>query len=662
VAVWACPAVAGEWPGWRGLEREGRAEPGNYPTQWSAEKCIRWKTPIRGKGHSSPIVVGDSVLVASAYAAAEGEALRVVRLCIWWGISAVVLAWSVPFAFAAFLRRPGPTIRQVAGAALCCVAAGAFARCATAAFFDFGAGEPSTDARMESWLLTANMVSLSLILSSFALAARDKMRLGLVFVALVFSSFVILGRPMPEYFDLRTPGRYGSATLHAAAIPLGIAAGLLLLVLLEGQSKPQTQQRQGRAGSLQIILGIMVVAGTVTGGVMLARMLPPATIVTICGVAWFVLSLLGCGLPSIYPRGRWLAALLVLAGALGFSTRNYLGVSKELARAVICLDRETGAVKWTREGLHGPQPPMSYRNSPATPTPVSDGERAIAWFGSAGAMCTDLSGKMLWTSRDVPFDDVHGVGASPLLCDGLLVIPGTQPDAPYVAALDAATGRRVWTAGLRPWPGGEGQARTPAVATVEGRKLLLVWAWDGVGKEDLLRALDIKSGQEVWRHPVATHSEQVASAVSDGDTVFLATARRVQALSLSKLGGGQEPTVWATELRCRGQLVASPVLSNGLLFVVSAHRDAHCLDARTGELLWSRQLNGRGCMASPIAAGGAVYFPDVSGKTTVVAAERAFRKLTENELGEAIWASPAPVAGRLYVRTTGHLWCIEEKP
>ncbi|MBM4036642.1 MAG: PQQ-like beta-propeller repeat protein, partial [Planctomycetes bacterium] len=266
----------------------------------------------------------------------------------------------------------------------------------------------------------------------------------------------------------------------------------------------------------------------------------------------------------------------------------------------------------------------------------------------------------MWEKKDLPFDDVHGLGLSPILADGMLIVAGTQPDAPYIAGLNRRNGTRVWTAPLRPWPGGEGQARTPAVAAVGGKKLLLIWAWDGENKEDFLRALDVRSGQEQWRYPVATYGEQVASVVSDGDTVFIPTSKKVHALSLSKLARGENPIVWATELKCRGQLVASPVLCNGLLFVVSAHRDAHCLDAKTGELLWSQQLNGRGCMASPIAAGGAVYFPDVSGKTTVVAAERKFRRIAENDLGEPIWASPAPVGGRLYVRTTSHLWCIEK--
>lgn len=595
-AVGMCGAgTPGDWPGWRGLEREGRAAPGNYPIQWSPERNIRWKAPVPGKGHSSPIVVGNRVFLTAASVTGRGEGLkRAAGIAVLTATGLLALLTLVVAVRALWRER---AVVKVAALGLCVLLA-ALAFSTFAAFWQNGQAEMGTERRMELWLLSSVAASLCLALAAYG---SRRVRLGVGLASLLFAALVILGRPDPRYFDMATPGRYAGELLLTAALPA--ALGLTLL--------------GGHAAGL-----------------------------------WKSRALLSNGL----------AIAAACVGAAGFLERNCLLTTKEFARAIVCLDRDTGAVKWTRAGLRGPQPPMSHRNSPATATPLCDSTRVFAWFGSAGAMCTDLDGAVLWANTEVPFDDVHGLGASPILADGLLIIPGTQPDAPYVAALDAATGRRVWTTELRPWPGGEGQARTPAVATVDGRKLLLIWGWDGADKEDFLRALDIRSGQELWRYPVPTYGEQVASVVSDGDTVFLATSRMVRALNLSRLSRAENPAIWAAELKCRGQLVASPVLCNGRLFVASAHRDAHCLDAKSGELLWSQQLNGRGCMASPVAAGGAIYFPDVSGRVTVVAAERAFRSLAENDLGEPIWASPAPMGGRLYVRTTGHLWCIEEKP
>jgi len=648
-------ASPADWPGWRGREREGRAEPGNYPTHWSPDTNIRWKAPIPGQGHASPILVGDSVFLTTGYPTGRGETLK--RLAAWGvlALTAAVAGAGAVLALLACARGEPPSRGNVVSVAFFCLVLGVLLQLSHAALPRLGGQELTTDQRMECWLLSANIAALCFIVAAFPLAAWNRARgIAALFVASLPVP-AILARPAPDYFNLYTPGRLGLELIWSAALPLAVPIAVLLAALW-GRTPRATRHAPRLACLAAAILGL-------AAGILSFR-LPPLHVVTFCAATWLVVEACGFGL-RVGGWAKWFAVAAIAVGALGFLERNGLRVTRDFARAIVCLDRDTGAAKWTREGLRGPHPPMSHRNSPATPTPVADAERVYAWFGSAGAMCTDMEGKLLWANTEVPFDDVHGVGASPILADGLLIIPGTQPDAPYIAALDVATGKRVWTTELRPWPGGEGQARTPAIATVNGKKLLLVWAWEGTQKEGCLRALDLRSGNEFRRFPVATHNEQVASVVSDGDLLYLASSKEVLALGLAKLSRGEEPLaalVWTSTLKCRGQLVASPVLCNGLLFVVAAHRDAHCLDARTGELLWSQQLNGRGCMASPIAAGGAVYFPDVSGKTTVVAAERKFRKIAENDLGEPIWASPAPVRGRLYIRTTGHLWCIEEKP
>jgi len=649
-----------DWPGWRGLEREGRTEPGDYPTQWSPDKGIRWKTPIPGKGHSSPIVVGDSVLVTTAYPTGKGETLKRIAA---WGTLLLTLAIAgaaVALAALASRRDPPPGLAQAVAGGFLCLAFGALAQLSHVAFARFGATELSTDERMACWLLSANIATLCLILAAAGHASRLTRR-ALALLALALSAVTILARPSPEYFDPRIPGRSGADLIWSAALPLVLPLSLPLSWLVNASRFARLAPRLARPASRAAVLAAAAL-GLALG--LLSFKLPPLYVVTFCAAAWLIPEVLGYRLAPPGLTG-WFTVAIVAIGALGLFERSALQVTKEFARALVCLDRETGAVKWTREGLHGPQPPVSHRNSPATPTPASDGERVVAWFGSAGILCTDLRGKVLWTRGDVPFDDVHGLGASPILADGLVIIPGTQPDAPYIAALDARTGKRVWTANLRPWPGAEGQHRTPSLVTIGGKKAVLVWAWDGSQKEDRLRAFDPASGRQLWSCPAPTEGEQVAGIVPDGDMVYLPTSKAVTALSLSMLSRGEAPTVWTTPLKCRGQLVASPVLCNGLLFVVSAHRDAHCLDAKTGELLWSQQLNGRGCMASPVGvpragerSGGDVYFPDVSGRITVVAAERAFRRVAENDLGEPLWASPAPVAGRLLIRTARHLWCV----
>ena len=56
-----------DWPNWRGLTSDGQAKfVEGLPTEWSETKNIVWKTPIPGRGHSTPTLVGDRIYLATA--------------------------------------------------------------------------------------------------------------------------------------------------------------------------------------------------------------------------------------------------------------------------------------------------------------------------------------------------------------------------------------------------------------------------------------------------------------------------------------------------------------------------------------------------------------------------------------------------------------------
>jgi outer membrane protein assembly factor BamB len=65
-----------DWPWWRGPQRVGVADPDQTPpTHWSETENVAWKTPIPGRGHSSPIVVADRVYLATADEAKDTQSL-----------------------------------------------------------------------------------------------------------------------------------------------------------------------------------------------------------------------------------------------------------------------------------------------------------------------------------------------------------------------------------------------------------------------------------------------------------------------------------------------------------------------------------------------------------------------------------------------------------
>ena len=204
------------------------------------------------------------------------------------------------------------------------------------------------------------------------------------------------------------------------------------------------------------------------------------------GVAMFVVAALATYPVGLFVSrhapglGRAAARTALLAFALiAFSNTNYIAPRRVFTRAVVCLDANDGTVLWTREGLAGRENQLHKYNSPATPTALIHRDRVIAYFGATGVLCCDLDGKLLWDNREVTFDGVYGVGASPVAHDGVVVISNGMPQAPTLCALDADSGELLWRNELESTHRISGNSRTPLVRAVDGRDTVIVWAGRG---------------------------------------------------------------------------------------------------------------------------------------------------------------------------------------
>ena len=345
---------------------------------------------------------------------------------------------------------------------------------------------------------------------------------------------------------------------------------------------------------------------------------------------------------------------VLLAGAY-FLRLNFLSGQDEFVRSILCIDRRSGAVRWTCEALRGPKGRIHKENSFATPTPVVDAERVYAYFGTIGLACADLRGKLLWTCTDLPYETVYGVAVSPVLRGGKLILAAESEAGSYVAAVDGATGKPAWKRDMGRPREKFGIHRTPIILPVAGRDTLLAW-----GKEELT-GYDPSSGAELWRVGVDyVGGDNIASMVSDDRKLYLAGTQKVLALWVDKLGTAADCLAWRQALP--GPNRSSPVLAGDLLFMASDGGRAFCLDAADGTVCWRKRLKGKH-YASPVVVGDRVYFFGSEGHATVVARERAFRVLAESDLGELTFASAAPVDGMLFVRTADRLYCLgEPKP
>lgn len=330
---------------------------------------------------------------------------------------------------------------------------------------------------------------------------------------------------------------------------------------------------------------------------------------------------------------------------------------------IICFDRRDGKVLWDRQVFEQTPTRKEGKNSYASPTPATDGERVYAAFSSGGIVAVSFDGDIVWTNRDHKHYSKHGLGASPILFEDLLIMPfdGSSQgediqvgwkkpwDQAVLLALDKRTGE------VR-WQGKRGLSRiahvTPNILEHEGQTQII----SGAG--DVIQGFDPHTGERIWS--VHSQGEGVTPSVVIGDgLIYTCSGFEKPTIRVVRPGGKGDVTqthiVWE-------QTKGVPSLSSLLyvkpyLYAVTDAGVASCYDAKTGDLVWQDRLGGN-YSASPVFADGRVYFLSEQGDTVVIEPGAEFKELARNPLGEKCQASMAVSQGRFFIRTEQHLFCI----
>ncbi len=334
---------------------------------------------------------------------------------------------------------------------------------------------------------------------------------------------------------------------------------------------------------------------------------------------------------------------------------------------IISLDRQSGKILWNREVFRQVPRRKEGRNTYATPTPATDGERVYACFGDGSFAALNLAGEVVWTNRDYRFYGQHGLGSSPILHDGLLIMARdgssegedkklgwqTPWDQSYVIALDAKTGRERWK-------GRRGLSRI-------SHGVPAIWAQDGHAQViseagDVVQGFDLQTGERLWSSQVIGEGK-VPSTVIGAGLVFTAGGwGGKETIKAFKLGGAgdlkETHLVW--EQKKGMPKVPSMLYVKPHLFAITDGGIATCLKADTGEMVWQERVGGN-FSASPVFAEGRIYFIGDNGETTVIAAGPEFIVLAKNPLGEKAQASIAISHDHLFIRTEKNLFCIGGK-
>lgn len=381
--------------------------------------------------------------------------------------------------------------------------------------------------------------------------------------------------------------------------------------------------------------------------------------------------------------------------------------------ATFALDRQSGKVIWSREAPGHRGEKRHQLNDPASPTPVSDGTNVYVFFAGYGLVSYDPEGKERWKVPLGPFTNFHGMGASPILADGKVIMICDQDQDAFLLAVDKDTGKTVWKTER---PEMVHSFSTPVLYESE---IIIPGSYQ-------MTSYDVSSGALLWRVRGLTY--QVKSGpVIDGDRLYFngwapggEPSERIELPGFEemiakhdqnadgKLSKDEVPKNWhpgnwdmqdldkdglfnakdwlyyslrrtssnsamAVKLGGRGDVTGSHVmwrydkalpdvpgvlLYRGVLYLVRNGGILQTLDPATGKLLKQGRLAHAldEYYASPVAGDGKVYMISRHGGVSVLKADKAWELLSSGDLREEVFATPAIADGHIWIRTATALY------
>jgi len=325
---------------------------------------------------------------------------------------------------------------------------------------------------------------------------------------------------------------------------------------------------------------------------------------------------------------------------------------------VTALNRTNGATLWSKvvceewphEGGH-------TTGSQASASPVTDGERIYAFFGSRGLYCLDFNGTVLWTNHlgKMSTHHAHGEGSSPVLHRELLIVNWDQEGDCFIRAFHKVTGREVWKTKRdekTSWS-------TPLVIECDGKSQVVVAATKRV------RGYDVDTGHEIWQCAGLTDNV-VASPIYHKGMLVTGNSYYVQAMMGIRVSGargdvtGSEHVAW--KLGRLTPYVPSPILYGDRMYFVRHNQNVLSrLDPQTGQFL-GEPLRLEGIrdfiFSTPVGAGGHIYVTGRDGSTVVLRHDEKNEIVSLNQLKDSFSATAAVAGSEIFLRGERFLYCV----
>jgi outer membrane protein assembly factor BamB len=324
---------------------------------------------------------------------------------------------------------------------------------------------------------------------------------------------------------------------------------------------------------------------------------------------------------------------------------------------VFCLDRNSGDIIWQKVLTElCPHSGRHQTHSYAAASPTTDGQRLFVSFGSYGIYCLTMDGEVVW-NRDL--GDMRtrrgwGEAISPVLHEDKLIVNWDNEDDSRLYVLNAKSGETLWQTDRdepTTW-------FTPLVLTYASRELVILPGTNRV------RCYDLDNGKQIWEVTGLTVNSIPSPVYDDNQVVCMSGYQGNAAVSIAinqSLLTESPEVQWRLD---RGMpYVPSPVLVDDRLYFTKGNEAVlSCIDAKTGKPLFdSQRLPGLKMLyASPVAAGGRIYFCARDGATLVIRNSAEFEILATNQLSHPIDASPAIIGNQMFLRSSSGVYCLQE--
>ena len=319
----------------------------------------------------------------------------------------------------------------------------------------------------------------------------------------------------------------------------------------------------------------------------------------------------------------------------------------EIVFLVTALDRVNGRKLWEYElPAEGQLAEVHDKHNLASSSPVTDGRRVYAWFGTGQMVALDLSGTLVWSrhlGREyAPFDINWGHSSSPVLFDGSLILVCYHQPTAYLLNIDAASGKTRW----RVERGRDiNSYSTPLVVPTTGAPELVFNSSEGVSGHDAT------TGRLLW-HIQEPNRFPIPMPVFHDGLIYTSRGYRSGPYMAIRPGGrgdvSKSHVVWRADTGA--PYVSSLVHYDGVLYMAGDVGVLSAIDAKSGQRIWQERTGGV-FTASPVAADGKVYLLSEDGQAIVLAAGPKPRVLARNRLNARQLASPAISGGRIFIRT-----------